>query len=93
MTQSKLWYRNGLFQKLASIIIGALLMLALTALTAVPDIRSNSEAVARNTGDIDNIKVQLTEILTQMTTRTDLNRLEDNLKGYIKDLLKDNGGQ
>lgn len=94
MPESKrIFWKNGLVQKLVSAFIGGLIILAITALTAFPDIQRNDEAIQRNVEDINGIEVQLSRIVEEMATREDLNRLDDNLKAYIKDLIKNNGGQ
>ena len=70
-------------------IVGALMILAFSALTALPDIEANMIAIEHNSDSVEKIEERLLDV----ATRDDLNRMEDNLKGYIRDLLKADGGQ
>ena len=83
------WYRNGIMTRLLYGIVGALMILAFSALTALPDIEANMIAIEHNSDSVEKIE----ERLLNVATRDDLNRMEDNLKGYIRDLLKADGGQ
>lgn len=69
-------------------VIGALIILAVSALTALPNIEANSIAILHNSDNVEKIE----ERLLGVATREDLNRMEDNLKDYIRDLLKADGG-
>jgi len=85
----KIWHQNGFVTRFFYGLIGALMILALSALTALPIIGNNTAAIERNSDDI----IKIEERLLDVATREDLNRLEDNLRGYMKDLLKTDGGQ
>lgn len=73
------FFKNGFVQRIVYALFGALIILALTALTSVPkassDIRSNKEAIAHNSEQIQEMK-------------RGLETLEQSLKSYIRDMFE-----